>query len=157
MISKNINGKETFEVAEIQLIYKSKIKLSLRPQINNPHVAVSILRKYWDKDKIDFIEQFKVLLLNPAKKFVGMYEVSSGSTRGTTCEPKLVFVAALKANASGIIIAHNHPAGSLKPSVADIALTAEFQQWGKILQIPVLDHIILTSESYLSFGNEGLL
>jgi DNA repair protein RadC len=115
------------------------------------------LRKYWDKDKIDFIEQFKVLLLNPAKRFVGMYEVSSDSTRGTTCDPKLVFVAALKVNASGIILAHNHPAGSLKPSAADVTLTTEFQQWGELLQIPVLDHIILTSESYLSFGNEGLL
>jgi DNA repair protein RadC len=157
MITKNKSRNQIFDVAEIQLVYKSRTKLSLRPQINNPSVAVSILRKYWDKDKIDFIEQFKVLLLNPAKRFVGMYEVSSGSTRGTTCDPKLVFVAALKANASGIIIAHNHPAGSLKPSVADITLTTEFQQWGELLQIPVLDHIILTSESYLSLGNEGLL
>jgi DNA repair protein RadC len=157
MIVKKISENQIFEVAEIQLIYKSKIKLSLRPQITNPSVAVSILRKYWDRDKIDFIEQFKVLLLNPAKRFVGMYEVSSGSPTGTTCDPRLVFVAALKANASGIIIAHNHPSGSLRPSAADITRTEEFKVWGDLLQIPLLDHIILTSESYLSLGSEGLL
>lgn len=118
---------------------------------------MGVFRKCWDKDKIALIEQFKVLLVNPAKGFVGMYEVSSGSPTETTCDPRLVFVAALKANASGIIIAHNHPSGSLKPSVADITRTEEFKLWGELLQIPLPDHIILTSESYLSPGNEGLL
>jgi DNA repair protein RadC len=154
---ENTNRNEIFEVAEIQLIYRSKVKASLRPKITSPSSVADVFRKYWDTDKIDFIEQFKVLLLNKGKRVIGMYEMSTGSTSGTTCDPKLVFVAALKANAHGIIVAHNHPSGSLKPSQADITLTDELKEWGNFLHIPLLDHIILTSESYFSFATEGFL
>jgi DNA repair protein RadC len=157
MIMASTDENEVFEVAEIELIYKSKVKLSLCPEIASASVAVKVLRKYWDTDKINFIEQFKVLLLNSATKFLGIYEASNGSTTGTTCDPRLVFVAALKANASGIILAHNHPSGNIKPSVADTELTTELRLWGELLQIPLLDHIILTSESYFSFANAKIL
>jgi DNA repair protein RadC len=157
MIMKNISENGFFEVSEIQLIYKSKVKASLRPKITSPGVAADVFRKYWDIDKIDFIEQFKVLLLNRSKRVIGMYEMSTGSTTGTIYDPKLVFVSALKANAHGLIVAHNHPSGNLKPSRADIALTDELKEWGNFLHIPLLDHIILTSESYFSFANEKIL
>jgi DNA repair protein RadC len=154
---ENTSDNEIFEVAEIQLIYKSKVKASLRPKISSPGMAADVLRKYWDTDKIEFIEQFKVLLLDRSKRVIGMYEMSTGSTTGTTYDPKLVFVAALKANAHGLIVAHNHPSGSLKPSQADIDLTDELKEWGNFLRIPLLDHIILTSESHFSFASEGFL
>jgi DNA repair protein RadC len=157
MAMENESQNEIFAVAEIQLIYKSKVKASLRPKITSPGVAADVFRKYWDTDKIDFIEQFKVLLLNRSKRVIGMYEMSTGSTTGTIYDPKLVFVSALKANAHGLIVAHNHPSGSLKPSQADIALTDQLREWGDFLQIPLLDHIILTSESYFSFANESFL
>ncbi len=154
---ESTNEKALFEVAEIQLTYKSKVKASLRPKISSSLDAYEVLRKYWDDNKIEFIEQFKVLLLNRANKVIGMYEVSTGTTVGTIADPRSVFVAAIKANACGIIVTHNHPSGNLNPSQADITLTKDLKAAGKFLHIPVLDHIIVTSEAYYSFADEGLL
>jgi len=154
---ESTNEKTLFEVAEIQLTYKSKVKASLRPKISSSRDAYEVLKKYWDDNKIEFIEQFKVLLLNRANKVTGLYEVSTGTTVGTIADPRSVFVAAIKANACGIIVTHNHPSGNLNPSQADINLTKDLKAAGKFLHIPVLDHIIITSESYYSFADEGLL
>lgn len=88
---------------------------------------------------------------------LGIYEVSSGGITGTVADPKLIFVAALKASACGIIISHNHPSGNLKPSRPDEDLTAKIKQAGKFLDIQVLDHVIVTSEGYYSFADEGVL
>ena len=157
MIMESTNEKTLFEVAEIQLSYKSKVKASLRPKIESSRDAYNVLNKYWDEGKMDFVEQFKVLLLNRANKVIGIYEVSSGTTVGTVADPRSVFVAALKANACAVIISHNHPSGNLIASQADINLTKDLKDAGKFLHIPLLDHIIMTSESYYSFADEGLL
>ena len=69
----------------------------------------------------------------------------------------LIFGCALKAAASGIILAHNHPSGCLHPSQADIDLTKKLKDGGRLLDIQILDHIIMTSEAYYSFADEGLL
>ena len=103
------------------------------------------------------MEQFKVLLLNRANKVLGIFEVSSGGSTGTVADPKLIFAAAIKANACGIILAHNHPSGNLQPSQADIDLTKRMKEGGRLLEIQVLDHIIVTTEGYYSFADEGIL
>jgi DNA repair protein RadC len=140
-------SKKQFEVAEIQLTYKTKVKPSQRPKITSSKDAYEVLLDNWDEDKLEFVEQFKVLLLNRANKVLGIYEVSTGGVSGTVADPKLVFAAAIKANASAMILAHNHPSGQVKPSQADINLTKKM----------VLDHIIVTSEKSYSFADEGLL
>ncbi len=93
------------EVAEVELIYKSKVKASHRPLITSSKSAYEILLKASDENKIEFVEQFKGLLLNRANKVLGVYEVSSGGVTGTVADPRLIFVAALKANACSLIIA----------------------------------------------------
>src|SRR5690606_11727940 len=80
-----------FEVAEIQLSYKTKVKPSERPKITSSMDAYSILLESWDKDKLEFVEQFKILLLNRANRVLGIYEVSTGGVSGTVADPKLVF------------------------------------------------------------------
>jgi len=154
---ENANGKRLYEVAEIQLIYKSDVKPSLRPKVNGSKDAYNVLLENWDDSKIEFVEQFKVLLLNRANKVLGVFEVSSGSSTGTVADPKLIFAAAIKANACGVILAHNHPSGNLQPSQADIDLTKKVKDGGKLLEIQVVDHLIITSEGYYSFANEGLV
>jgi DNA repair protein RadC len=144
-------------VAEIQLSYKPKVKASLRPKISSSSVAYKILLSSWDSSKIDFVEQFKVILLNRANKVLGILEISSGGISGTVADPKLIFAAALKAGASGVILSHNHPSSNLQPSQADISLTKKVKEGGALLEISVLDHIIVTSEGYYSFADEGLL
>ena len=150
-------SKKQFEVAEIQLTYKTKVRPSQRPKITSSKDAYEVLLGNWDEDKLEFVEQFKVLLLNRANRVLGIYELSTGGVSGTVADPKLVFAAAIKANASAMILAHNHPSGQVKPSQADINLTKKMVGGGKLLEIPVLDHIIVTGEESYSFADEGLL
>lgn len=95
------------------------------------------------------------MLLNRAYKVLGVFEVSTGGVTGTVADPKAIFSAALKANPCCIFLSHNHPSGSLKPSLADEELTKRIIQAGNLLDIKVLDHIIVTNETYFSFADEG--
>lgn len=148
---------EWARVAEVELVYKTKVKPSERPKILSSKDSYNLLLQCWDMDKIELQEQFKVMLLNRSNKVLGIYEVSSGGITGTVADPKLIFMAALKASACGIIISHNHPSGNLKPSRPDEELTKKIKEAGMLLDIKVLDHVIVTSEGYYSFADEGLL
>jgi DNA repair protein RadC len=145
------------QVAEIKLSYSTHVKASERPKVDSSRAAHELLRATWDLDKIEFIEQFKVLLLNRANKALGIFTVSTGGVAGTVADPKVIFAAAIKANASGIILAHNHPSGNLTASEADMELTRKLKDGGKLLEIQVLDHLILTQESYFSMADEGII
>jgi len=146
-----------FQVSEIEVSYRPKFKASERPKVTQSKDIYSLLYHNWDMNKMELQEQFKVVLLSRASKVLGIYEVSSGSMGGTLADPKLIFGTALKACASSIVLAHNHPSGSLTPSQADIQLTKKIKDGGQILDILVIDHLILTSESYFSFADEGLI
>ena len=154
---ENTNEKPLYKVAEIQLNYKSDVKPSLRPKISSSKDAYDVLRNNWDDSRIEFIEQFKVMLLNRAHKVLGIFDVSTGGVSGTVADPKIIFAAAIKANASGIIVAHNHPSGNLSASQADIDLTKRLKEGGKVLEVQLLDHVILTTEGYFSFADEGMI
>src|SRR5438128_12601150 len=118
-MESTMNQQAWNQVAEVELTYKSKVKASERPKITSSHEAVTVLRLLWNEGKIDFVEEFKVILLNRAHKVLGILNASSGGVSSTIADPKLVFVAALKANATNVIISHNHPSGNLKPSLED--------------------------------------
>lgn len=100
-------------------------------------------------------EEFNILLLNRANHVIGGFNVSVGGTSATVIDSVLIFSVALKCNACGIILCYNHPSGNLNPSDADLNLTTKLQEGGKILEVQILDHIILTSETYYSFADEG--
>jgi DNA repair protein RadC len=150
------NSIDLYQVTEVELVYRSIVKPSLRPSVGSSSEAHKILFKNWNSDKLELIEQFKVLLLNTYNKVLGIFEVSTGGVTGTIADPKIIFSSALKANATGIILAHNHPSGNLQPSTADINLTKKIVGAGELLDIKVLDHLIITSESYYSFRDQGL-
>ena len=95
--------------------------------------------------------------MNRANRVLGIYELSTGGVTGTVADIKLVFMAALKANACNLIVSHNHPSGSLKPSMADEVLTRKMTAAGTVLEIKVLDQIIVTTEGYFSFADEGMI
>lgn len=144
-------------VAEIRLTYKSKVKASERPQINQSQDVHKLLLENWNFEIIEFIEEFKIMLLNRANRVLGIVNISQGGMAGTIADPKVIFAAALKSAASQIILIHNHPSGNLKPSQADISLTRKLKTGGELLDIAVLDHIILTKDSYLSLAEEGII
>jgi DNA repair protein RadC len=156
-MERKVNISDLYRVAEVELTYRSKVKASQRPQINSSRDAYLILKQVWEEGKMDFVEQFKVLLLNRANKVIGLVNVSAGGVTGTVADPRIIYVAALKANACGIIISHNHPSGQLKPSRADEELTQKIKNAGSFLDIKLMDHLIISEESYFSFADEGLL
>jgi DNA repair protein RadC len=102
-------------------------------------------------------EEFWIILLNRSNKIIKKQRISEGGVSGTVADSKIIFKIAIEQLASGIILAHNHPSGNLKPSIADRNLTQELKNAGTILAIPVLDHIIFTDNGYFSFADEGLL
>ncbi|TKK64874.1 DNA repair protein [Ilyomonas limi] len=143
------------QVSEVELVYKSKVKASERPQVSTSKEVYKLFKQYWDENKMEFVEQFKILLLNRSNRVLGIYEISTGGLAGTIADPKIVFIAALKAAASYIILAHNHPSGNLKPSTPDKQLTQKIKDGGKLLDIEVIDHLIISTEGYYSFADEG--
>src|ERR1035437_4364265 len=145
-----------YNVAEIKVSYKTTVKASERRKITTSKDAEAIFREIWSSG-MEFKEEFYILLLNRANKVLGWYKVSEGGMSGTVVDPKLIFSTALKGLASSIILSHNHPSGNLKPSEQDITLTKRLKQAGELLEIPVLDHLILSSEGYYSFADEGMM
>ena len=102
-------------------------------------------------------EEFYVLFLNRANVVLSCEQISKGGLSGTVADGKVIFSQALKHKASGLILAHNHPSGQLKPSEADKRLTKSLVEFGKLIEIQILDHLILTNNNYLSFADEGLM
>lgn len=102
-------------------------------------------------------EEFWILNLNRANRVMSKTKISSGGVAGTVVDAKIVFRRALHAEASSIILCHNHPSGSLRPSEADLELTKKLVAAGKAVDITVLDHLIVSDQGYYSFADEGKL
>lgn len=159
MMEATLNLETLNNVSEIEVVYKRKVnvKLSERPMIKSSADCYSVFRHYWDDNKIELQEEFKVLFLNRSNRVLQLFTVSCGGITGTIADPRIILAAALKLGACGMILAHNHPSGSTKPSKADEELTKKIKYAAQFHDITVLDHVIITSEGYLSFADEGLL
>ena len=102
-------------------------------------------------------EEFWILYLNNNNKIIEQFQVSKGGITGTLVDVRITLKKALELGATAIILVHNHPSGSLKASEADKQLTQKLKRAAESLDIKVLDHIIVTEKSYLSFADEGML
>lgn len=143
------------EVAEIKVSYSTnqadKIKLT------NCIDTFEFILSQWNMDIIEFQEECKVILLNRANFVLGIYELSKGGISGTVVDIRIILSVALKCNASGIILAHNHPSGNIKPSEADRKITRKLKDACDLLEINLLDHFVITRDSFYSFKQEGFL
>ncbi len=102
-------------------------------------------------------EEFWVLFLNNSNKVIYKSQLSKGGITGTVVDVRIIFKMAFEQNAVSLILCHNHPSGVLQASDADKQITKKIKDAGKMLEINVLDHLIITTYSYLSFADEGLL
>jgi DNA repair protein RadC len=102
-------------------------------------------------------EVFAVLFLNRANKINHFQVISEGGMTGTVADPRIILKKALEENAVSIILCHNHPSGSLKPSRADEELTQKIKEAARFFDIKVLDHLIVSEDGYFSFADEGIL
>ncbi len=102
-------------------------------------------------------EEFWVILVNRASQIINISQISKGGVSGTYVDGKIIFKTAIDKLASGLILAHNHPSGNLQPSVEDKKLTKRLREFGDFIEIPILDHLIITDKGYFSFADEGIL
>ena len=145
-------------IAEVKLVYRTKVKASERLQIKCSKDAFDIFIESWDLDSIEHIEEFKLMLLTRSNKVLGIASISKGGINGTVTDIRIILQYAIKANASGIIICHNHPSGNLQPSESDQAITRKIKDSGLLMDVQLLDHLIITTEdSYYSFADNGLV
>ena len=158
-MENNLSLEVLNNVSEIDIVYKKKVtcKVCERPMISTSGDGYKICLHYWNHDKIDLLEEFKVLYLNRSNRVLQILPISQGGITGTVADPRLVIAAALKVGACAMVLVHNHPSCSLKPSRADEELTGKIKEAAKYFDIRVLDHLIVSSEGYYSFADEGLL
>lgn len=139
------------------------IELGRRRQAQEPGKRAQIVTS---KDAVEILqpligdlqhEEFWMLFLNRTNQVTGKQQVSSGGMSGTVVDPKIIFRAALDNKAVGLILSHNHPSGNVKPSQQDIDLTKKVVSGGKLLEISVLDHVIISQSSFFSFAEEGMM
>jgi len=141
--------------SEIQAVYNKKQEIETTRICSSKEVS-DFAKKIFPVD-VNYREAMICLFLNRANKIIGYTSMSIGGTSGTVCDPKMVFQHALLSNASGIVLVHNHPSGNLRPSEQDIELTKKIKNGGEFLEIILIDHLIITEESYYSFADEGTL
>ena len=142
-------------LAEITIGYSRKLKSSERIKITDSTDANNVLRNVFPS--LEHVEYFYIICLNRATQVLGFHQISKGGLSGTVTDVRVIFQVAIKSNSSGIILAHNHPSGNLQPSDADLKITRKIKEAGSILDIAVLDHLILSEESYLSMADESLI
>lgn len=142
-------------VSEVELTYKNNVPYNQRQKISNSQGAYEILTNLFPENTMDYRETFIVLYLNRANQVLGYSVISQGGTSNTTVDIKMIIQTALLANASCIMLAHNHPSGNLHPSSDDNRITNRIIEAARLFDITVLDHIIITNESYYSFTDNG--
>ncbi|MEO9484706.1 MAG: JAB domain-containing protein [Ekhidna sp.] len=140
-------------VGEIQVDYHVKEKP--KAKIKNSEDAVNQLKPLFKR--INYKEQAYMLLLNRANNTLGWVRLSEGGIFGTVMDIRIILQHALMAHATGIILAHNHPSGNLNPSQQDIQITRQIRKGTKLLEIGLLDHIIITSNSFYSMADNGII
>ena len=102
-------------------------------------------------------EEFHIILLNRASEVIGIRQISIGGIAGTYVDAKIIFKTAISFGASALILTHNHPSGACRPSYNDEQLTRKIKEFGALIEMPVLDHLIITDNGYFSFSDNNLL
>lgn len=143
------------QVSEIQVSYSANI--IGKEKVSNSNDLFNVVHNQWNKETIEMYEEVKILLLNRANNVLGIYALSKGGLCSSVVDVRIILSIALKALASSIILIHNHPSGNLKPSKSDLDITKKLKSACELLDIVLLDHLIVTKDSYFSFADDGLI
>ena len=156
-INEDKAGSGILSVSEVKISYRPKVRPSERPKVTCSKDIYILLTEngVFDPEAIEHREFFKLLLLNNAGRLLGITHLSEGGTNEVIVDIRHIMQAAILANATGIVLCHNHPSGNLKPSVADDKMTEKVKAACAIFGISLTDHLVLSSESYYSYADEG--
>lgn len=143
------------QLAEIKVSYINQ--QAQRQKVLHSKSIYDVILPQWNSETIEYIEEAKVMLLNRPNEILGVYELSKGGISGTVVDIRIILGVALKCNASAIVLIHNHPSGNLQPSEQDKVITKKLREASKLLDLVLLDHLIISKDSYYSFADDGLL
>jgi len=146
---------DIYHVAEISISYSHKLPPSELPQVSCPNDTYELFRESWDSNTIELLETFKCMYLNRSNRVLGIMTISTGGLNTAIVDPARIYSGAIKANARGIILVHNHPSGALTPSEADHKITKQLVAAGKTIGIPILDHLIISPVNYYSMADNA--
>ena len=149
-------GKIPQNPPKVRIVYSKNIKPGEKLTIGTSFDAYKVFKEIWS-NQIETREEMIILLLDRSNTVLGYDKLSMGGITGTVADLRLIFSVALNTLATSIIMSHNHPSGNISPSQSDIDLTKKVKEAGKIMDIQLLDHLIITNNSYYSFADEGLL
>jgi DNA repair protein RadC len=144
-------------LSEIQIKYNPKVSSFDRPQIKSSQDAFIQFMLLLDTNQFYIKEEAAALYLNRANRVIGGYKLSSGGITGTVVDIRIILSIALKSLSCGIIIAHTHPSGELKPSRCDLEMTEKLKKAAIVMDIKLHDHLIIAEDKYYSFSDEGII
>lgn len=156
------NGRSAYQLAlfshlplyTTRLVCEQNFPFCDRVQVNSPEDAAIFLRDYFaDKDR----EEMILVLLDTANTIFGLSQVSVGGLAASIVEPRQIFKVAVLANAAAVILAHQHPSQNPEPSREDIRITRQLVEAGKLMGIPIHDHLVIAGDTYTSLAERGLM
>ena len=150
------NTSNLQNIAEVSIVYKNINTMNKKVQIMSSLDINEIMKPVFS-EFVSHHEEFWIILLSYNNRVLGVSKISQGGLAETTIDARIIFQLALKTNSSKICLCHNHPSGNLTPSTQDQELTRTIVQAGKLMNIEVLDHIILSDGGYYSFADCGIL
>ena len=137
-----------------RLVREADFTFTEREQLCAPQDVAALMQEYFrDKDR----EEFVIVLLDTSNSVAGIAQISVGGLAASIVEPRQVFKTAILANAAAIICLHNHPSGNPEPSREDLRITRQLVGAGKLMGVPVHDHVIITQDTYTSLAERGLM
>ena len=152
---KEVDFTKMYKAPEVKLTYITKVKASHRIQIKNAEDAACLFFMVWDMSTIEHVEEVKMIMMNRSNRALGVAHLTKGGLSGSVIDTRVILQYAIKANASSVILAHNHPCGNLEPSESDKKITERVKEAMKLVDIELLDHLILNKdEQYSSIINE---
>lgn len=151
--------KKNFIANELKLSYHRNHKFAIEDFkcINNSKLMDRTFRKIWDLEEFEIRESFYAIYFNTKLDVVGYRKIADGGIDAVMVDVRLIMSSALLCNVTRIAVAHNHPSRTMRPSAADRSLTNKIIEAGKVLDIQLLDHLVLTMNNYYSFRDEGEL
>lgn len=151
---ENITTTDHFTIGEVELSYKKKSNVVFQ-KITSSQSADTCIRTFFPKEQISYRERMYAMYLDNSNNVLGYHLLSMGGITGTLVDIRVLMQGALLTNSVAMILFHNHPSNTLKPSQSDIKLTDKIVKSAQTLDLKVLDHLIITESSYYSFADNG--
>ena len=143
---------------EIEIYYKTSLKAAERPKIKSASDVFRIMSEIGEMSRnMEYKELFYSLYLNTASELLAVHKISEGTTRNALVDIKFIMQGAIMTNAAAVIVCHNHPSGSTSPSSEDKKVTERIKTAAALFDVHLTDSVILATDKYFSFVEEGII